>query len=74
MQTPTYYTRNEAEAYLLKHGIPCTKKTLAKLACIGGGPTYRLFGNKALYKPEDLMAWAESRMSEPRTNTSEAGC
>ena len=37
--------RREASQYLLEHhGIKRAPGTLAKLACLGGGPLYRLAG------------------------------
>jgi hypothetical protein len=70
--TPRYRTRREAAKYLTEElGLPITWTTLQKLACTGGGPPYRIFGNRALYTDEDLDAWAEARMSPLRTSTSE---
>ncbi len=71
--TETYLSRREAAAYLAEHGYPATNGTLAKLACIGGGPTYRKFGSRSLYTPGDLLSWAESRLSEPMASASERG-
>jgi len=34
--------------------------TLAKLACIGGGPNFESFGRKPLYREADLLAWAKA--------------
>jgi hypothetical protein len=65
-----YLTRQEAAEYLRELGYPTTKGFLQKLASTGGGPTYRLFGNKALYTPGDLIDWAESRISAPQVSTS----
>ena len=65
-----FLTRPEAAEYLQGVGYPITKGTLQKLACVGGGPPYRLFGNKALYTPQELSGWAESRTSAPRVSTS----
>jgi hypothetical protein len=67
-----YLTRQEAARYLSEHGLPVSKNTLQKFATIGGGPTYRIFGNKSLYTAEALESWAEARLSIPRKSTSEA--
>ncbi len=67
-----YLDRREAAAYLTARGFKTSWKTLQKLASIGGGPRYRLFGNRALYTDEDLNQYAEGRLSEPRRSTSEA--
>jgi len=55
----TYLTRAEAANYLTERGLRVSKNTMQKWATVGGGPTYRLFGNRALYTPEDLLSWAE---------------
>jgi hypothetical protein len=52
-------------------GYPITPKTLATKATRGGGPPYRLFGKRALYRWGDAVAWAQDRLSAPRSNTSE---
>ncbi len=36
----------------------------------GGGPAYQRFGLRAVYRREDLDAWAESKLSAPRKSTS----
>lgn len=68
----TYLTRAEAATYLTERGLRVSKNTLQKWATVGGGPQYRLFGNRALYTPEELIQWAEAKMTAPRGNTSEA--
>lgn len=68
-----YVLRREAADYLTKQGYPIRASYLQKLATIGGGPVYRKFGNRALYTPSDLLAWAESRLTTPIQNTSEIG-
>ena len=57
-----------------KFGIPCAESWLAKLACVGGGPPYRLAGRIPLYAPTDLDNWATSRLSPAVKNTAEYGC
>lgn len=43
--------------------------TMAKLRCHGGGAEYRVLGRrKIVYRPEDLIAWAEA---SARRSTSE---
>lgn len=66
-----YLTRSDAAGYLTNIGLPVAKNTLQKLASIGGGPLYALFGNRALYRPRDLDDWAEGRLSKPRHSTTE---
>jgi len=59
-------TRAECAELLTDEGYPTTKGTLQKLASVGGGPEYQIFGNKALYRPAKAIEWAESRLSSPR--------
>jgi hypothetical protein len=64
--------RNEAAQYLSEViGLPCSPRTLAKLACIGGGPIYRKGFRRALYEPSDLDSWAASRIGPRRRSTSD---
>lgn len=48
--------------------IPIAAQTLAKLACVGGGPFYSLPGRHAAYRVGDLKDWLNSRR---RRTTSE---
>jgi hypothetical protein len=66
------YRRRDVPAYLLeRHGVEIKATTLAKLAVVGGGPVYELFGRTPFYRPEALDAWVASRLSDPRRSTSE---
>jgi hypothetical protein len=74
MSSTTYLRRRAAAEYLREQrGIPCSEKTLAKLACIGGGPIYRRFGRISLYLIADLDVYAEAKLSKPIRSTSEYG-
>ena len=64
--------RIPAATFLRERGYPTTSATLAKLACIGGGPRFRSFGRIPLYSEDDLLAWAEARTSPLRRSTSDA--
>lgn len=65
-------TRRETSDYLLAEwGISRTRKTLAKLATIGGGPAYRKDARRCLYDPRDLDEWAQSTLSPKVSNTAE---
>jgi len=66
-----FLTRTEAAQFLSQRGYPVAARTLATLVSRGGGPAYRKFGRRALYRTEDLIAWAESRCSPPRRNSAE---
>lgn len=62
--------RDEASAYLReRHGIACAPGTLAKLACLGGGPCFSRFGRRPLYRPVDLDDWVASRLTPARPST-----
>jgi hypothetical protein len=58
-------TRDQAAAALTEIGFPIKPKTLAKRACAGDGPPYQLFGARAIYKWDDVQAWARSRLTMP---------
>jgi hypothetical protein len=74
MASPNYLLRNEAAQYVReKWGVRCAPKTLAKLACIGGGPEFRRAGRSPLYEPEQLDAWVLSRIGPPVHSTSDGG-
>ena len=65
MSSTTYLRRRTAAEYLRENrGIPTSEKTLAKLACIGGGPVYRLFGRIPLYTSPDLDAYADAKLGK----------
>ena len=53
------------------YGIPCSPKTLAKYACVGGGPPFRLAGRFPLYPVSGLDAWAQSKIGPLVRSTSE---
>ena len=67
----TLLTRDMAAAALTEAGYPVKSKTLATKATRGGGPPYRLFGVRPLYRWGDALAWAQARLSAPRRSTSE---
>ena len=66
-----YLTRQEAASFLTSRGFPTAKGTLQKYVTVGGGPRYQRFGNRALYKPNDLIEWAQGRLSAPVTSSSQ---
>ena len=66
-----YRNRREAAAYLTSKGLPTSWRTLQKLATVGGGPRYRIFGRIAVYTDEDLDDHGTSKLSAPRYSTSE---
>ncbi len=66
-----YLRRMEATDYLqYRWGLRYAPSTLAKLACIGGGPRFVKAGRWPMYRAEDLDAWAFSRFHQ----LTEDGC
>lgn len=65
--------RTEAASYVTKtYGIPCSPKTLAKIACVSSdGPPFRLAGRFPLYPTSGLDAWARSKIGPLVRSTSE---
>ena len=64
-------TRDGLATKLTEYGYPVKPKTLATKASRGGGPPYRLFGRKPLYRWGDGLDWAAGRLSKPIRSTSE---
>jgi hypothetical protein len=70
---PQRVRRVEASRYLAEvHGVQTAPATLAKLACVGGGPRYELWGRTPYYPTNGLDDWAAVRLS-PRRSTSGRG-
>jgi hypothetical protein len=66
-----YLRRSDAARHVRETwGLPCSPRWLAKLAVVGGGPTYRKAGRTPRYAPVDLDTWAQSRIGAPRKSTS----
>jgi hypothetical protein len=64
--------RRDAAEALTARGFRVSERTLATKVTRGGGPPYRRFGPRVIYKWSDLLAWAEGRLSPPRSSTAEA--
>jgi hypothetical protein len=64
-------TRDALAQALTEAGYPVKPATLATKATRGGGPPFQLFGARPLYQWSVALFWAKSRLSEPRSNTSE---
>jgi hypothetical protein len=61
-----FLRRKQAGEYLkTKYGFG-SEKTLAKLACVGGGPQFRKAGTATLYEPSALDTWALSKIGAPK--------
>jgi hypothetical protein len=63
-------TRDAVAAALTAAGFPVRAKTLATKATRGGGPPFRHFGARVVYRWADALAWAEDRLSDPCRSTS----
>lgn len=59
-----FLSRKEAARYLTEMGFPISWRTLANLVSRGGGPKFRLWGDIAQYRPDDLERWALGRIEE----------
>jgi hypothetical protein len=67
-----FMRRADAARYIREnYGIPCAAPTLAKYACVGGGPVFRKAGKFPVYSRDDLDAWANQRTSQRVSSTSE---
>ena len=64
-------TRSRTAEALTAAGFPVKAKTLATKATRGGGPPYRKFGLRVLYRWGDALAWAEGRLTAVHRRTSE---
>jgi hypothetical protein len=65
--------RKQSAQFLTERGYRTAPATLAKLACIGGGPAFESFGRRPLYRESDLLAWVQARTTGPRRSTSDPG-
>lgn len=66
-----FLRRRAAGEYLKQKFGFGSEKTLAKLACLGGGPEFRKAANAALYEPAKLDEWARNKIGGPLKSTSE---
>jgi hypothetical protein len=70
---PQFLRRKQAGEYLKKTYGFGSERTLAKLACIGGGPEFRKAGAAVLYEIPVLDNWAQSKISGAQGSTSDKG-
>jgi hypothetical protein len=66
----TLLTRDATAAALTESGFPVASTTLATKATRGGGPPFRKFGLKPLYRWGDSIEWAQSKLGPVVTSTS----
>jgi hypothetical protein len=62
----TLLTRDQTAVALTEAGFPVRSATLATKACRGGGPEFKLFGTRPLYRWGDALAWAQGKLTVPR--------
>ncbi len=72
MQPSQFMRRKDAAQYLREKFGVGSSATLAKLACLGGGPVFRKNGRIPLYAVEDLEVWALAKIGNPMRSTSDA--
>lgn len=65
-------SREGVSQRLGEKGLHYTVATLANMASNGEGPLYRLIGGRAVYMPDDVDRWAESRISAPIRKAADA--
>lgn len=68
-QSEKFLDRAEAAEYVKNRGLQISKNTLQKYVTVGGGPTYRRFGKRAVYLASDLDAWVLGKLSSPRCSS-----
>jgi excisionase family DNA binding protein len=64
MSPETYYTAEEAAAYLRS-----SPSTLAKLRLHGGGPIFTRIGRVIRYRRSDLDRWMSSKLARSTSDT-----
>jgi hypothetical protein len=64
-------TRIQVADALTPAGYPTKARTLSTKATRGGGPPYRLYSSRALYRWGDALDWAKGRLSPVIHSTSE---
>jgi hypothetical protein len=64
-------TRIEAAIYITDHWFPCSPKTLAKLAVVGGGPEFRKAGRVPLYSIAACDRYGRSKIGPLVRSTAE---
>jgi hypothetical protein len=65
-----YLSPTHATELLAGYGLEVAHRTLAKLRCIGGGPPFYKYGRKVLYRSNEILAWANQRVSPSFNSTS----
>ena len=64
-------TRIEAARYITDHWFPCSPKTLAKLAVVGGGPEFRKAGRCPCIRIAACDRYSRSKIGPVLRSTAE---
>ena len=64
----TLLTRTRIAEALTSAGYPTSPATLATKVTRGGGPPYRMYGPRALYRWGDALEWAQIRTRQAMPN------
>lgn len=67
----TLLTRRQTADALTGAGFTISPATLQTKATRGGGPPFRNFGQRVVYRWGDALDWAQNRLSKPRRSSSE---
>jgi hypothetical protein len=67
----TLLGRRQTADALTSAGFPISPATLQTMATRGGGPLFRNFGMRVIYRWGDALEWAQNRLSKPRRSSSE---
>ena len=67
-----FLSRAEAAEYVQSHGLPLARGTLQKYATTGEGPRYHKFGQRCVYRREDLDAWITTKLGRAVTSSGNA--
>ena len=67
------FRRQDAARYITDtYGLPCSPRTLAKLACVSSrGPPFRKAGRWPMYPVSGLDAWVQDKIGPLVHSTSE---
>jgi hypothetical protein len=71
IQPDTLLIRQQVAERLNEHGFPIKQTSLETMASRGGGPPFRKFGSKPLYRWGDVLEWANNRLG-PLVNSTSA--
>jgi hypothetical protein len=72
MVNTRHYSSTEASSFFGDRGFRVAVSTLAKWACVGGGPRFVKLGRRRLYTEQSLQDWLTEKLSREVASTSEA--